>query len=459
MIASPAEARRIARHFPSFRDFVDDALFHPQWGYYSTGQVRFGEGGHYDTFPVALAPMFGRMVAQCAFRFWDRNGRPADFELCELGAGNGQLALDVIVWVDQRAQRSAVWRAFAHALHYRIIDRSAGLIRRQRQQLGPLRRRVRWTRADLSRRAARGTPFARVGLVVANEVLDCLAHHKVVPLGDGTPGVVYVVPVLRGSRSDRARTFGPLPGLRPQDHAVPHAALAQVLADLQRQRRLRFKEVVLPVTVVPGLADFLWRHYPEFFQVRRFKPYFACPEIEPLIHNTARLYATSEMLWIDYGDTRDFHLRTRPERRVFAGPPFSGASVYRAPGGDDITFLVDFSVVADAARRAGLGVKFFGGQGELARRSGVRLDRAARRLILEYRMLGWMLSVVGVGPERAWRHTGLTWGNGRGGRVRDDVRKAVAEFCGERPTNFKLMILASPRRGASRGSRSRPMSG
>ena len=53
-ITAPAEVRRIARLFPSFRDFVDDALFHPAWGYYSTGKVRFGEGGHYDTFPLAL---------------------------------------------------------------------------------------------------------------------------------------------------------------------------------------------------------------------------------------------------------------------------------------------------------------------------------------------------------------------------------------------------------------------
>ena len=48
-----AEAR-LARTFPSYRDFVDDALFAPTWGYYAAGRVRFGEGGHYDTFPLAL---------------------------------------------------------------------------------------------------------------------------------------------------------------------------------------------------------------------------------------------------------------------------------------------------------------------------------------------------------------------------------------------------------------------
>jgi len=443
VITAPAEAQRIARLFPSFRDFVDDALFHPQWGYYSTGRVQFGEGGHYDTFPLALAPVFGRMVAQYAFRVWRRAGRPTHFELCELGAGNGQLALDVIVWVDQHARRSAAWRAFAQALQYRIVERSPGLIARQREQLGPLRRRVRWTRADLARRAARDTPFTRFGLVIANEVLDCLAHHKVVPVGDGTPGVVFVVPVVRRRDWGPSRGLRSVPGVRPQERVVPRAALAQVLGDARLRAHLRFQEVVLPVVVLPPLRAFLRRHYPEFFQARRtFKPYFACPDIERLIRNTARLYAVSEMLWIDYGDTRAFHLQTTPARRIFAGPPQSGASVYRAPGFDDITFLVDFSVVADAAEQAGLCVKFFGDQGALARRSGVRIDRRTRKLILEYRTLGWMLALVGVGPERAWRHTGLTWANGKGGRVRDEVNKAVAEFCGDRPTNFKLMIVA-----------------
>src|SRR5436190_11677958 len=113
LIASAEEARRIASLFPSYRDFVDDALFHPRWGYYSTGQVRFGEGGHYDTFPLGLSPVFGAMVAACGFRFWQRIGRPAYFEICELGAGNGQLAVDVIVATDIRARRNRSWQPFA----------------------------------------------------------------------------------------------------------------------------------------------------------------------------------------------------------------------------------------------------------------------------------------------------------------------------------------------------------
>jgi len=445
MITSPAEVERIARLFPSFRDFVDDALFHPRWGYYSTGRVRFGEGGHYDTFPLALSPLFGSMLAQYAYRFWRRAGRPARFELCELGAGNGQLCLDVLVRVAAGERAGGVWRDFARSFRYRIIERSPALMARQRQQLGPLAAAVTWTRADLAEESLADLPLGPCGLVFANEVLDCLAHHKVVGSANGSPGVTFVVPLIAGYD---AAPPGLVRGIAPADRAVPRRALARVFSDERWRRRVNCREVVLPLRVTPDLQAFVRRHYPEFFLAgKRLQPYFACPSMERLIGNTARLYRRLEALWIDYGEEREFHLAAAPGQRLFAGPPRSGASVYRAPGFDDITFLVDFSVVARAARQAGLRVKFYGGQGELARRSGVHLDRAARDLILRSRTLEWMLALLGVGPEREWRHTGLTWSkeSGRGGSLRADINRAVAEFLGTRKTNFKLLILASQR--------------
>jgi SAM-dependent MidA family methyltransferase len=420
-----AAARRIARLFPSFRDFVDDALFHPSWGHYSTGQVRFGDGGHYDTFPISLSPFFGRMLARYAYRRWRRAGCPAQFEICELGAGNGQLCVDTLVALAQPLRRSPSWERFAAATRYRIIERSPALIERQRATLGPLASAVRWRRADLSVHRPRDLPFAKHGLVFANEVLDCLAHHKIVPHADGGPGVVFVVPRI-GKRE------------------VPRPQLAATLADKALRRRVRFDEVALPIGSLPHLEAFLRRHYPELFDGRRrFAPYFACPEVAVMVQHATELYEHAETMWIDYGDLFDFHLKARESLKVFAGPPRSGASVYDDPGRDDITFMVDFSVVETAARDAGFRLAYYGGQRTLARRSGVRLDRQASELILKQRMVSWMLSIVGVGPEQAWRRTGLTWNRqaAKGGRLRKDVRDAVDQFNGMKPTYFKLMIL------------------
>src|SRR5439155_11955333 len=136
--------------------------------------------------------------------------------------------------------------------------------------------RVAWTRADLSRRAARGAPWAEVGVVVANEVLDCLAHHQIVRARDGAPRVVFVVPRLRG---------------RP----VPRDALGPIMGDPRRRRRVVFREVSLPLAAVPRLRPFLARHCPDLLVARTpWPPYFACPAMATLVGNVGRLYRTAE---------------------------------------------------------------------------------------------------------------------------------------------------------------------
>lgn len=437
--------QRIAELFPSFREFVDDALFHPAWGYYSTGQVRFGEGGHYDTFPLALSPIFGRMLAAYAFRFWRRAGQPKRFELCELGAGNGQLCLDTMLAIRNPQHFTCSWGEFGRAFRYRIVERSPALIARQRATLGPLNDAVVWTQADLARSDAPRHRFGRCGMIFANEVLDCLAHDKIVPQADNTPGVVFVIPLL-DDRATPQVEVSLVRDLIPGAAAVPRAGLANVMHDAQLRAHVTFREVVLPLQAVPGLIYFVWEHYPELFAARRrFRPCFASQAIPTLIRNAGRLYDRSDALWIDYGETREFHLGTPASQRIFAGPPRSGASVYRAPGFDDITFLVDFSVVEAAARQAGLRIAFFGDQGELVHRSGVSLDADAIEAIVQHRALNWILAMLGIGPERAWRHTGLTWSKNGGTavRIRTDAKRAVAEFVGQRKSNFKLMLLRS----------------
>jgi len=423
--ATPGALAAPPRRVPSFCDFVDDALFHPRWGYYSTGAVRFGTGGHFDTYPLALSPLFGRMVARYAFQAWRRAGAPATFEICELGAGNGQLCLDTLLWTIEQSRHERAWKRFAERMRYRIVERSPALIARQRDQLGPLAEAVRWSRADPTRRAPRGTPFAACGVIVANEVLDCLPHHQLVPQRHDDPRVVFVVPDLDGRVLGRDR-------------------LAAAMARTDQRDRVRFREALLPIERVPRLASFVRRHCPELFGTRRARhPYFACPRIDALLHHTVDLYEQADALWIDYGAQREFHLRTPPSRRVFAGPPRSGAGVYDAPGRDDITFLVDFSVAMTAARDAGWRVVYYGPQRELARRTQVALDRDAVELIVRHRALAWLLALSGVGPERDWQRGAVSWSPApKPGRVpvRRYVAQSVREFRAERGTMFKLLI-------------------
>jgi SAM-dependent MidA family methyltransferase len=419
-----AMADKVARRHLSFAEFVDQALFHPRWGYYSAGAVRFGEGGHYDTYPLALSPLFGHMVAQYAYHSWRRLGSPKRFEVCELGAGNGQLCLDTILWIHERARHEHGWQRFAETARYRVIERSAALIHRQRQQLGPLAEWVRWTRGDLAQRTVRGAPFAPAGLLVANEVFDCLPHHKVVPQHDGRTGLAYVVIESAG---------------RP----VAPSRLGALLASPAGRGRLCFREILVDLGRARALRTFVHRHYPELLLPGAARPpYFACPRLPVLLRHAAQLYGAGDALWIDYGDERAFHLHAPEHRKVFAGPPRSGAGVFDRPGSDDITFMVDFSVAATAACDAGWSVVYYGPQRELARRSGVALDRTAVDLIVHHRALTWLLALAGAHPERTWRRGAVTWSgdtNADTVSVRRYVQRSVREFSSGKGL-FKLLI-------------------
>lgn len=427
---SPARRRRADRGAASaaveplsYCDYVDRALFDPAWGYYSTGGVRFGEGGHYDTYPLALSPAFGRMVAHYAFRMWRRCGRPRRFEICELGAGNGQLCLDSLLTMEIEARRRPAWRAFAAATRYRIVERSTGLVARQQRTLGPVAARVTWQRADLAQRAP--NPFGAVGLIVANEVLDCLPHHKVVGTRTG-PGVVHVQPTLR------RRPLSP-------------AALAAAMRDPAMRQRVRFRETVRPLRHLPALSRCIARYYPELRDLPPdAPPVFVAPRVASLLSNTGRCYARADAIWIDYGDRRRFHLRAPESRKAFAGPPRSGRSVYDNPGGDDITFMVDFTLAADAARDAGWRVVAYGPQAELARLSGVAVGDELLEEIVQQRALVWMLALAGVGAEGAWRSGAI--GHARSTTagtepVRRYVARSLREFRRRRGATFKLLLL------------------
>jgi hypothetical protein len=215
---------------------------------------------------------------------------------------------------------------------------------------------------------------------------------------------------------------------------------------------VRFREVLLPLEAAPGLAPFLRRHYPEFFVAgARRPPYFACPQIERFLRHAARLYERGEAIFIDYGDTRRFHLRAPERRRLVAGKPRSGASVYASPGSDDVTVMVDFSVVCAEAERAGWRVIEYGPQSLLARGTGVRIDAAAVETIARARALGWLMAALGRDPEQGWRRSALTWSSRptRGGSLVASARRDVDEFLGARPSPFRLVRFrrAQPRRG------------
>ena len=69
---------------------MEQALYHPELGYYSSGRCALGRRGDYFT-NVSVGPLFGELIA---FRFsqWLDRLPPEPVELIEAGAHDGVLA-------------------------------------------------------------------------------------------------------------------------------------------------------------------------------------------------------------------------------------------------------------------------------------------------------------------------------------------------------------------------------
>jgi SAM-dependent MidA family methyltransferase len=83
----------------TFARFMELALYHPQWGYYTApdSPAHIGRGGDFYT-NVSVGALFGQLLAMQFAEMWEAMGKPPKFTLLELGAHRGQLATDVRAW-------------------------------------------------------------------------------------------------------------------------------------------------------------------------------------------------------------------------------------------------------------------------------------------------------------------------------------------------------------------------
>ncbi|MGZ4985563.1 MAG: SAM-dependent methyltransferase, partial [Chthoniobacterales bacterium] len=84
-----------ARGPVSFAWFMEQALYHPTHGYYSSGRAKIGRSGDYFS-NVSVGPLFGRLMAAQFAEMWEKLGRPNEFKIVEQGAHEGCFARDVL---------------------------------------------------------------------------------------------------------------------------------------------------------------------------------------------------------------------------------------------------------------------------------------------------------------------------------------------------------------------------
>lgn len=140
----------------SFAKYMHTCLYAPGYGYYSAGSHKIGEQGDFTTAPE-ISSFFGYSIAN---HITDVFAQKTEKHILEFGAGSGQLAIDIMVYLEK-----------SHDLpeFYYILEISADLRQRQqqyiRQLLPELIDRFVWLDE---------LPEQFEGVILANEVCDAM---------------------------------------------------------------------------------------------------------------------------------------------------------------------------------------------------------------------------------------------------------------------------------------------
>ena len=167
-----------------FAEFMELALYlQPgdagEGGYYTGGAVRFGPSGDFFTPPEMFSPHFGQGLARILHEQWDELGRPAPFDIVEVGGGNGVLARDIAMSLREH------YPALAAVARRTLADISRPLLRQQRDA-------TREFGAACVQASATALPLRRItGCILAYELADALPFHRLVR-EDGRMREVYV---------------------------------------------------------------------------------------------------------------------------------------------------------------------------------------------------------------------------------------------------------------------------
>jgi NADH dehydrogenase [ubiquinone] 1 alpha subcomplex assembly factor 7 len=231
-------ARRIRRRGPlSVAEYMEQALAHPEHGYYRT-RDPLGRKGDFITAPE-ISQAFGELIGLWCADTWARMGRPDRALLVELGPGRGTLMADAL-----RATKLAP--AFRAAIEIHLVETSPVLRAAQARAVGDA--------GPVWHDTIETLPKAPL-IAIANEFFDALPVHQFVrgeqgwrerlvdlaPSGDGlcfkvAPGPTRALPLVPGRLADAPLgsvfEVGPLALVVARElgrHAAEHGGAALVI--------------------------------------------------------------------------------------------------------------------------------------------------------------------------------------------------------------------------------------
>ena len=154
----------------TFAEFMALALYHPDDGYYSSGQVAIGAEGDFFT-ASSLGPDFGELLAEQLAEMWLILNYPKPFQVIEMGAGLGYLVIDILNYWQSN------YPDLLQNVEYSIIEESPSLMATQQEKLQSWREKgigLSWKNwSDLANHSVTGCFFS-------NELIDAFPVHQVI---------------------------------------------------------------------------------------------------------------------------------------------------------------------------------------------------------------------------------------------------------------------------------------
>ena len=113
--------------------FIEESLYNKEYGYYMK-KNPFGESGDFITAPN-ISILFSEMIAIWVISFWEKLGCPKQFNLIELGAGNGEMMKVLISTFDKFSE-------FKNSCKINILEKSKLLKQIQRANIKD--KKIKW---------------------------------------------------------------------------------------------------------------------------------------------------------------------------------------------------------------------------------------------------------------------------------------------------------------------------
>lgn len=406
-------------YFPSFYDYFETVLFHPKAGYYSSGRVNFFSD--YQTFPNALGPSFGEMIAEHTFQMWSGMRKAGTlnatekFTIAEFGPGEGTLAESILEYIDEQAKSNPDhrWAEFRDQLVYACYDRSPALSEKQKKRNARFGARFEAREGDATDPGSTIKPGSLKGVILSNELPDCFSVYKVIVDERGTPEMAYAAPSITQAEwkeiggmlsADTQRMITGendiiynklFAGKNPNSPAsakdriyLSRTGFSAILDAFSAAGnyeanigRLRFQEVYVPVALNPELAAY-FRQYAHDYAYGVAKngkglvTYVNLGEGK-FIRGAGAALKAGYVMTIDYGDNWAGILEQKFDHLRMYGPGSSQtqANPYHAPTMNDMTTDVNFSHLADEGKTVGLNALYFGPQNSLQKGTPIDLTK------------------------------------------------------------------------------------